>query len=253
MLLPPLFSAFLLARAWTWAILPVTAAVLGVFLMREPLTVLARQAWVWQDRRPETSAARRSLLASGLVTLLAAAWLLHWIPPAWLLALGAAALAITALAVWCSVKNYQRSALLQLASAAGLTASALAAWLAVRPTLDAVAWWLWASHAAHSAAALLAVRARLEARSRPRLPGRRFPFRLTAALAQAGLFGAAGACVALGRPALAVPLMLSAVLHSFDLWRFRNPDFLSVPLARVGRRELALTLLFSALVIAALW
>src|SRR5262249_54838948 len=147
-----------------------------------------------------------------------------------------------------------RSVLLQLASAAGLTASAAAAWLATGAASDSRIWWLWAFQFAHSAAALLAVHARLEARVAARANAEAAPpMRPLAIAAQAALAALALACVLEGRPTLALAPALSAGVHAIDLARLTDPAFLRIPLRRVGLRELALSAAFSVAVVWALW
>jgi hypothetical protein len=170
-----------------------------------------------------------------------------------LLGLGAAAMALTGLAVYLTLENRSRAVLLQLGSALGLSGSALLAWLALRPTLAPAVWWLWAAHAGHSIATLLAVRPRLAGLAGLRSGGAPPAFPIAAWLAQAVLLVAAAVAARGGQPALAAPLLFSAGVHLLDLARLRNPAFLRVPLRRVGQREVAVSALFSILVLAALW
>src|SRR5580692_2927315 len=86
-----------------WAVIPATGAVLVVFLIREPLMVLARQRWMWRDaagERAESRVARRYVAVELAVLAAMGLWLLTaW--PWWLVvALGAGAGALTALAVY---------------------------------------------------------------------------------------------------------------------------------------------------------
>ena len=53
MLLFPFVSAAILTKTWTWDFVLAALAMLAVFLLREPLTVLLRQKFVWKRRRPE--------------------------------------------------------------------------------------------------------------------------------------------------------------------------------------------------------
>ena len=55
MLLQPFIAALLVYHRLTWQALPALAAVVLVFLVRDPLTVLARQKWVWRGERPACS------------------------------------------------------------------------------------------------------------------------------------------------------------------------------------------------------
>ena len=130
MLLTPFFSGVLLARGAGWSLLPATVAIIVMFVLREPLIVLARQRYVWREARPESDVARRwivwelAVLAAAGVSLL---WLWPW---QFVIGFGGAAVLLTAAAVWMSVKNRQRSIALQVASAGGLAASSLAACIA---------------------------------------------------------------------------------------------------------------------------
>ena len=207
MLLFPFCSALILARAWSWRALPAMVAVVGVFVLKEPLLVLARQAWTWREPHPEAAAARRSLLVYGALTLSASVWLCLAIRPLVLLGLGAAAMALTGLPDYLALENRPRAMLLQLGSALGLSGSALLAWLALRPTLAPAVWWLWAAHASHSTATLLVVRARLAALAGLRSGGTPPALRVAAWLAQAVLLVAAAVAAGCGQLALAAPLL----------------------------------------------
>ena len=121
MLLLPFVTALVLSRRATWEVLPAAVLAAGVFVAREPLVVLWRQARVWKQWRPETEQARRSL-AFYLAAIALSALILLWRRPIWpLVAMGVAAAALTAVSAYLTVQNRQRSLGLQLASAAGLT------------------------------------------------------------------------------------------------------------------------------------
>jgi hypothetical protein len=256
MLAFPFVSASVLAREMDWLILPAALTVLTAFSIREPLVVLGRQAFVWREPRAESEVALRFLAvslailaASGAVLLARRSWVL-------ILVLGLGASALVALAVAMSVFNRQRSIGLQLVSAVGLSASALVAWLSSRPQLGATAWWLWAVHSAYSAAAVLVVHARLDARVAVRRPEHYREsvrsLRLAYA-AQVGLLSASVLCLVWGRPLLTPPLALAASIHSVDLWNLRRPEALGAPLRHIGLRALGLSTAYSFLVIFALW
>ena len=253
MLLLPFLSALLLARKLSWEVVPAAVASVGVFVIREPLVVLWRQARVWKQQRPETAQARRSLACYLLAIAVCGVGLLVKLPSWPLLAMGGAAAALTALSAYLTVQNRQRSLMLQLASAAGLTGSALLAWLAAGAGWESKIWWLWGAQAAHSTAALLAVHARLEARIAARTASQAGGSKWRAALAQGVLATVAIGCASRGRPGLAVALAFSAAVHTFDLMRLPNREFLQIPVRRVGLRELALSIAFSGLVVAGLW
>jgi hypothetical protein len=253
MLLVPFVSALVLARRIDWEVLPAAVAVVGVFLIREPLVVLWRQAAVWKDRRPETNAAQRSLAWYGPPVVLAGLILLWRLPTAPLAALGLLAGGLLAISTYLVVHNRRRSVVLQVSSAAGLNASAVVAWLAVHPELDSKIGWLWGLQFAHSAASLLAVHARLEARIASRTCREVDQMRRRALVAQGLLLLGASALAAQNRFVLALALLFSACLHATDVHRLRDPRFLAMPLTRVGLRELAISLVFSVLVLVGLW
>lgn len=248
LLLQPFVFAALLGRRWEWPLLAALGLALAGFVMREPLIVLARQRWVWRERKPESAEAVKCLawevpLAGGLWALLA--WRVP-LPP--LAALTGVALAVTLTAVWMTAKNRQRSIALQLASSAGLSTTSLLAALAATGSLPAWAWWLWGLLTVHAAGAILVVRARLEARagSGPELWWRAFWFLLAAG-------AAALALLATGRRLAASALAFSALTGVWELLRLRRSEALTEPLKRVGWRTLSASLLQGILSVAALW
>ena len=253
MLLLPFVSALLLARRVHWEVVPAAAAVVGVFLVREPLVVLWRQAAVWKDRRPETAMAWRSLAWYGPAVGLAGALLLWRLPVGPLVGLGVMAGSLLAASTYLVVHNRRRSVVLQVSSAAGLNASAILAWLAVRPQVEPAVVWLWGLQFAHSTAALLAVHARLEARIAARTSRERDEARGRAMVAQALLLAGAGVLAAMGKWGLAGAVALSGGVHAVDLWRLRDPQFVEIPLTKVGRRELMISTLVSGVLVLGLW
>ena len=253
MLLLPFVSALVLARRLDWEIVPASVAALLVFLVREPLVVLWRQAAVWKDRRPETAGAWRSLAYYAPALVLAAALLFWRLPAGPLAALGLMAGALLLSSTYLVVHNRRRSVALQVSSAAGLNASAVLAWLAVRPQVEEAVLWLWGLQFAHSTAALLAVHARLEARIAARASRDLDQARHRAVVAQAVLLAGAALLGALGKWGLAAALALSGGLHATDVWRLRDPRFVEIPLARVGLRELAISTVVSAMLLVGLW
>jgi YwiC-like protein len=253
MLLLPFLSALALARKLEWEIAPAFVAALLVFLVREPLVVLWRQAAIWKDQRPETTEAWRSLACYAPALAVAAALLFWRLPAGPLIALGLMAGALLLVSTYLVVHNRRRSVGLQVSSAAGLSASAVLAWLSVRPQLEEAVLWLWGLQFAHSTAAVLAVHARLEARLAARAPWNLDQARRRAVVAQALLLAGAALLGTLGKWGMAAALALSGGVHSADLWRLRNPRFVEIPLRRVGLRELALSTLVSAMLLVGLW
>ncbi len=254
MLLLPLLSGLLLAPRLAWECVPAAAVVVGTFILREPLVALWRQQMVWKERRPESEQASRSL-AFYLPVIIASGLALVWrLPAVPLLAMGVAAAALTALSVYLTVRNRQRSVLLQLASSAGLNASAWMAWLAAGGSWNAkIIWLLWALEFAHSAAALVGVRARLDAAIASRAgrdsAGRKMQVRV--AIAALALTAVASAAASLF--VVTVALLFSAAVRAFDLAQLDDAAGLQIPLRRIGRRELLFSTVFSILLVVGLW
>jgi hypothetical protein len=140
---------------------------------------------------------------------------------------------------------------LQLASALGLTGSSVAAAMAATGTIPPWCWWLWGLSAAHAAAGILVVHARLDARiatkQKQAAPGRN-----PAYLAQA-LLGALIPVALVKSPWLGAALLISAAEHLWTLARLDRPQVAQTPLRTVGLRALALSVGYSALLITGLW
>jgi len=255
MLLQPFIAALLVYHRLTWQVLPALAAVSLVFLVRDPLIVLARQKWVWREKRRETSADRLYLAIELMLVLLSGALLLTaW--PLWILvATGGAAGVLTILAVYMTVRNRQRAVWLQALSAAGLSSSALAACLAISPTVPPWGWWIWALHSAHFLSAILVVHARLEARITLRKPGAQLTraflaMRREAAIVQAGMAIAAALLFITGHSLYGLALAAAAAFHLLDLYKLHTTGALSLPMKSVGKRALAASSVFTLLVVA---
>jgi hypothetical protein len=252
MLLFPLVSAVVLTRVWTWNFVPAVVAALAVFLLREPLVVAARQRYLWKETRPETAVAGRSLLVFGALLAVSGLWLAAVAPLNWLLALGLAAAALTVLYLYGALHNLQRSPLLQIAGAIGLTSSALLPYLAASHPPDRTLLLLVAAHVVHSAGSVLVVHARLEAARAMKANAPASGRHLAAALWLGVHLLVTLALLLTGPSGLALALAIPLALHAADLARLRNPEFLRTPLRKVGFRELALSSLFSVLVVAVL-
>ncbi len=254
MFLQPFLGGLIVLRTLTWAVAPALAAVVLLFLIREPLTVLARQRWVWREPHAETAAAKKYALTELLLLGVAGAALL-FVWPWWLLAaLGAAGAGLTAFAVYMTLKNRQRSIVLQGLSAAGLSSSVLAACLAVDLNVPDWAWWFWGLHAAHFLAGILVVHLRLETRIAAKKGGNV----LTPAVLErrrdaliAALAMTVGAAVIfwMKLPWFAGAAFLSGVSQIYDLATAHRPGVVAMPLMKVGRRALAKSIVFTGLVI----
>lgn len=258
LLLQPFVAAVILARFWDWRLLPALALVLLGFILKDPLVVLARQRWVWRTRNPQTPVAARWLVYELIGIAICLTPLLPGTPIAPFAALAAAALAMTGVAVWFTLRNKQRSVGLQIVSAGGLTTSALLVALLDTGQIPVWAWQLWAVLALHATAGILTVHARLRMKiaAKGGAPKGGEPDtnpRRAAAWAVASQAGAAGACVFAGIPLLALPLSLSAASGASELYRLRRPASLDEPLKRVGYRALFVSIAHSLLLIGVLW
>ncbi len=254
MLFTPIVCAAILARSWRWAELATLTAAFAALAAKDPLVILARQRFVWKQRHPETAAALRwfagwtvLLALSGFVLLFA--WPLK---PIVLLGLGVAAFSVLAVAV--NVKNRQRSTLFQIASAFALTSSSLATSLSATGEIKPWCWWLWLFLALQSTAGILVVQARLDARIALRSAAKATQdFRRTAQVSLVVLSCAAITAAVLRHSFVALALLVAVAGYAYDLKTQRNAAAFQRPLASVGRRALALFLVFSILLILGLW
>jgi hypothetical protein len=252
LLLQPLVCALILGKRWDWLYLPALCLVLTAFIMREPLVILARQRWIWREAKAESKIARRSLAWQIPVTATLFLLCLSLLPPEPVLAIAAAAVAVTALAVWMTLNNKQRSVGLQIVSSMGLgTTALLGALISVRE-VPAWSWWLWVLLVLHGIASILVVHARLELRAGSRARA------AAAALRRAWLFQAVLAIAAVGllfsgMRLMAAPIAFSALVSGIELLRLRSPRNLSEKLTHVGFRALGASLAHSALTVAVLW
>ncbi len=244
MLLQPFAAAAILAREWNAALAAALLAAFSVFLMREPLLVLARQRWVWREPRPQAAKAWRWLAAETCVAAVCGAYLWFTLPRLPLVLLGGVAAAMTPAAVAVTLRNRQRSPAFQIAVSASLGSSCLLAALAATGRIPAWAWPLWALLTLHSVAAIFVVHARLARRTKDARPAFANAVRISAA--QLAL--AAAVAFAAGIR-LAAPMLFSVALNAIELRRLRTAERLT----RVGVRTLSFSLAHTALAIAALW
>jgi hypothetical protein len=252
MLLQPFLAAAILGRAWNWEVAVSLALILAGFMTREPATVLARQRWVWRDRKPESAAAARWL--AGLSMLLLTCWLplaraLPVQPFAAIIVTGAT---VTALAVWANVRNRQRSIPFQMVSSIAIGTTALLGALAATGGIPAWAWLLWFLLSLHNLGSILIVHLRLEMKTRGGIPEVSTILRIVYWL-QGAKLAAAGLLAALVALPLAIPPVVSAWLNVMEAARLRNPAAAKEPLTRVGFRTLGASLIHTAVTIAALW
>ena len=254
MLLTPIVSVAILAREWRWAELATLVAAFAALAVKDPLVVLVRQRFVWKQRRPETAVAARWL--AGWMALLAVSGLVlmaSW-PFKALVAMGLGAGAFLALTIVVNVKNWQRSTLFQIASAAALTSSSLATCLSATGSIAPWCWWFWLFTMMQATAGILVVHARLDARIALRgtvLADDRFR---RAALVTLGVIASAAATAAvLRRGWIALALLLAVMGYGYDLMRQKDVSALQLPLKTVGQRALTLSSVFSSLLILGFW
>jgi hypothetical protein len=247
MLIVPWLCSAVLAGRFDANVLAGLVAALSLFLLREPLIVLARQRWVWRVRKPESETARRCVVAELIVLAVSGAWLCWNNPCTPLLALAAMAVTQTAFAVAMAVRNRQRSLALQISGAITLPATALLPAHAAGALDRSWPWLLWLALAQHHVAAVLVVRSRLAI-----LAGKvRRPPRLLSMTAFAVLLLAGVTALAVGtlRRALAVPPLFSATVHLVELARLRRPANLEEPIRRVGFRALGNSIVQAAMAV----
>jgi hypothetical protein len=219
----------------------VLCAALALFLLREPLLVLARQRWVWREERPESALARRWVMTLGVVlaalgAALTASWGLLWMA---VMAAGAAAL--TVVAVWMALRNRQRSVWLQTLSCGGLTFTAVAAARSVNESFPAWGWVLWGLCWLQGVAGILVVHTRLDAMI-ARKTGRAEAVIRKAAWLAVGLLGCvAVALAARGSLLLAAAPALAAVAHGWELAAMNLETRLTV----VGLRAMAVSMTYA--------
>ena len=245
------FAGLILAKGVAWLTLPAAAAVLLMFLLREPLIFLGRQSFVWKNPNEDTPAARRLVWVYLLLLIPAGCLLLAGLPWRIVASLGAPAFLLLGASIWLTVKNQQRSIWFQVVSSAGLNASALLAWVSVRPAIEPSILVLWAILSAHATAAVLVVHGHVDMRIAAK-KGEAGGIAKPAWIAQGCLLLGAVLCVPLGQPAIAAPLVLSATVHLWNLWRMKKPEALSTPLKVIGWRALALAISVAVVSIAAL-
>jgi hypothetical protein len=226
-------------------------AVLAVFLLRDPLVLLRRIRN--SPGRPETVQQRmtawRSLaLCLGGMAIAGMALLLS-LPALWIFVLGAAGLLAVIGSVVIAVERAQREVSSQLLSVVGLTASCLPAYLSVCGTLDGIAVVIWLMSAAHSIAAVLVVRARLETillqRRAAATTGKRRFYRAAVAW-HVGLWTTLAVLAGAGYSALALPFLLPGILHVWELIQFRRGAGLQISMHRVGWSQLVASVFFCA-------
>lgn len=249
MLLLPFVAAVVLVRQVTWVLVPALLACVAAFILRDSAAEVYRRKYIWRRDSPELRDAIRTSVVC-IACLAAAGTVLVFTGPVMtLIVLGAAAGLLMIVAVYVTAHNKQRSVALQVASAAGLTASAFVAWLACGRAIDATVWLLWAVLFAHSAASMLTVHARLEARIAARKTIVANVMKTRATIAEGLLLVAAVGLAVRNWWALAAAMAISAVVHLVDLRRLYNPEVLRTRLQVVGMRELIISCVVAVLTV----
>ena len=258
MLLTPFAAAAVLARTARWQEAVAFVAVAVAFAMKDPLVVVARQRWVWKEAHPETRAAMHWLAAETAIVTVGGLALLATGPLIAYSVLFLGAAAFLALAVWVNVRNRQRAAMFQVASALALASTSLAAALAATGAVPGWCWWLWLLLAVQAAAGIFTVHARLDARVAVRKsrgagsagmnPSRRSAFLFAALLALGGISTAV-----VGNYWIGSALLVAGAAYAGDLRRQLNLESLQTPLTKIGIQNLTLSLIYAALVVRGLW
>jgi hypothetical protein len=218
------------------------------------MVVLARHHFVWKQRHPETTSAARWFAGWILILILSGLVLVTTWPLMAIVAMGLGICIFSTLAVAINVRNRQRSTLFQIASAAALTSSSLATSLSATGAIASWCWWLWLLMAMQATAGILVVHARLDARiaARGTTPTSQ-PFRRAAQVSLSVLACVAIAATMLGRGWIALALLVVVIGYWYDLRRQRDITALQIPLKAVGQQALALSSLFSVLLIIGFW
>lgn len=254
MLFTPIVCVAILAREWRWSELATLSAAFSALAAKDPMVILARQRLVWKQRHPETASAAKWFAGWMAVFILSGLVLLKTWPLNAIVAMGLGVGIFSALAIAVNVKNRQRSTLFQIASAAALTSSSLATCLSAKGQIAPWCWWLWLLMAMQATAGILVVHARLDARIAARGSGTADEhFRRAAQVSLCVLICAALTAIFLRRSWIALALLIAMAGYWYDLRGQRDSANLQMPLNRVGQRALALSSLFSALLIIGFW
>ncbi len=254
MLLTPIFSVAILARAWHWSEVAVFAAAFAAMSAKDPAVLLLRQRFVWKQRSPDSSAALQWLLGWSLVLVASLIFLIATWPLKVFLAMGAGIAIFGCVALVVNLKNRQRSTLFQIASAAALTSTSLATCVSATGSIAPWCWWFWALIAMQASTGILVVHARLDARIALRKAAQAsLQFRHAALAALGVLACAAVAAGILGHVWIALALALAVLGYGYELIRQKHSGALQMPLKTVGQQALLLSTLYSVLLIAGLW
>jgi len=254
MVLTPIVCVAILAREWRWSELATLTAAFAALAAKDPMVILARQRLVWKQGHPETAAAAQRLAGWIVILILSGLVLVVVWPLTATVAMALGVCIFSSLAVTINVKNRQRSTLFQIASAVALTSSSLATSLSATGAIAPWCWWLWLLMAMQATAGILVVHARLDARiaARGTAPATE-RFRRAAHVSLGVLTCAGVTATILGRGWIAVALLVLVMGYWYDLRGQRDPGLLQTPLKTIGQRALALSSLYSVLLIIGFW
>lgn len=254
MVLTPIVCVAILAREWRWSELATLTAAFAALAAKDPMVVLARQRLVWKRGHSETAAAAQRLAGWIVILVLSGLVLVAVWPVTATVAMALGVCMFSSLAVTINVKNLQRSTLFQIASAVALTSSSLATSLSATGAIAPWCWWLWLLMAMQATAGILVVHARLDARiaSRGTAPASK-RFRRAAQVSLGGLICAGVTATILRRGWIAVALLVLVMGYWHDLRGQRDSALLQIPLKTIGQRALALSSLYSVLLIVGFW
>jgi hypothetical protein len=250
LLLQSFIAGAVLGGLWTWLLAAACGLAILGFLLKEPLITLARQRFVWRQEMPESRLALPWLFGESLLILLCLGALAAQGPLLELGGLAGAGFLLTVIAVWLTVKNRQRSMVLQIVSAAGLCSSALLAALASVGSIPAWAWTLWAILTAHATSAIPVVHVRLQMKIAARS---KTPAETSQMAAWVWWLPLAALPALIHNVALALPLAFSFAATIAERRRLGSEEGLQEPLRRVGFRLLAVSITHTLLTIAVLW
>lgn len=252
LILQPFLAAAILAQNWNWKLGVALVLILAAFLSREPILVLARQHWVWRDRKPETGDALRSLLLLAPILMISTLALIASLPTMPMLGLGLLGAAMTALGTWMGVTNRQRSTELQGVSSLGLGAGAHLAALASTGRVDGWVWALWGYLTVHAISGIQIIHARLKMRIAANT-GRRSKSGRNASITLGVVAAMSVGIGLLSEPIMALPLAATAAMHLGEFARLRQAEALQERLTLVGFRNLGWALIQTTITIIVLW
>lgn len=248
MLAVPLLISLAIAPAWRWSSLLAVVAVIGLFLVRYPLETMIKT-----KRRDSVLIVWAIIYAS--LTILCGGWLLVIDRLIWLIPIGLIGAALVLLRWRLALRRQEMSALGELSGIAALALGAPIVYYAVSGQLDWTALALWLINSLYFGGTVFYIK--LKVRQQPRVPA---PDRISERLIKAkacltyqavtliivvvlGLLQSVPMLI----PLAFVPMTLKVLVGAYH-WQDKH----SLSLPRLGIIELVHSVLFAALVMAAL-